>query len=54
MKRFMERFVSKFGKQLCSLAGLAAIISVYSCRGFYYQPEEPEGLAELAMSKKKR
>ncbi len=51
MKAIITKFVTKYGRQICSVASLAAIISVNSCRGIYYQPEEPEGVKKLAGKK---
>ena len=48
MKTIIKKVVIKYGAQMCSLAGLAAIISVNSCRGFFYQPEEPDEVRKLA------
>ena len=48
MKTIIKKVVIKYGAQMCSLAGLAAIISVNSCRGFFYQPDEPMGVRKLA------
>lgn len=48
MKTFIKKVVIKYGAQMCSLAGLAAIISVNSCRGFFYQPNEPDAERKLA------
>ena len=47
----MLKIVTKYGAQICSLASLAAIISVNSCRGLYYQPEEPDGVRKIAKKK---
>ncbi len=44
MKKIIEKIVIKYGRQICSLAGLAAMVSVSCCRGFFCQPEEPEGV----------
>ena len=48
----MERVIKKSGKQLCGMAKMAAVISVNSCRGFFYQPEEPKGVKILAEKRK--
>ena len=47
MKKMLEKIVVRFGKQLCMLVGIVAAFSANSCRGFFYQPEEPEELAEF-------
>lgn len=51
MKTLIKKIVTKYGAQICSLASLAAIISVNSCRGLYYQPEEPDGVRKIAKKK---
>ena len=43
MKSIIKKVVIKYGAQMCLLAGLAAIISVNSCRTIFYQPDEPMG-----------
>lgn len=54
MKKIIENLVVRYGKQLCSIAMVAAVASVNSCRGLFYQPEEPEGLLELAKKREHR
>ena len=34
MKTLIKKIVTKYGAQICSLASLAAIISVNSCRDY--------------------
>lgn len=51
MKTLIKKIVTKYGAQICSLASLEAIISVNSCRGLYYQPEEPDGVRKIAKKK---
>lgn len=53
MKKILATLVAKFGRQLCTLAGMAAVFSTYGCRGKFYQPEEPVGLAEFINSNRK-
>lgn len=47
MKKKINWLVKKYGSQLCGVAMLAATFNVTSCRAFFYQPKEPEGLTEL-------
>ena len=44
----MEKIIEKSGKQLCEVAKISAAISVNSCRGIFYQPEEPDGVRKMA------
>lgn len=47
MKRITKMFLVMCGRKLCTAAGIAAIFSVYSCRGIFYQPKEPEGFKDF-------
>lgn len=40
--------IKKYTKQLCSLALLAAPLAARTCRTIFYEPKEPEGLAQFA------
>lgn len=48
MKNTLEKIIIRFGVQLCGLAMFVAPLVSEVCRGKYYQPIEPEGLATFA------
>lgn len=48
----MKKFVFKAANILCSLAILAAPLAERACRTIFYEPEQPEGLADFVRSKK--
>ena len=47
MRERMKNFLLKHGAMLCSAAIVITSVAVNSCRMFWYEPEEPEGLREL-------
>lgn len=52
MREKIKRMMEKYGTQLCCLAIAVAPIAATGCRGLYYQPKEPEGLAEFVRAGK--
>ena len=48
MKKVLKQFVIQFSPQLCSFAMMVAAIAVSGCKRNFYQPREPDGLAEFA------
>ncbi len=53
MKRIFDRLLSKLNPQLCSIALVAISVASQECRKKYYQPKEPEGLAEFVKRAKR-
>lgn len=53
MKKIFRRFILQYGKQICALAVAVSSIAPNCCRGHWYQPEEPEGLAKFFEEHKK-
>ena len=47
MRKYIKKLICKCGPALCSLAVLVASYSIQSCRGYFYQPEEPENLHKV-------
>ena len=52
MKKIIGKLVNKYGAALCALAVAVAPIAVNTCRGKFYQPEEPENLEAFVMANK--
>ncbi|MGN0395385.1 MAG: cyclic lactone autoinducer peptide [Coprococcus sp.] len=53
MKGFINNIVKRYGAALCALVIAVAPIAVNSCRYKLYQPKEPDGLEEFALSCKR-
>lgn len=43
-----------FSRYICSIVLLIAPVTMYSCRLFFYQPMEPEGLERFILEHKKK
>lgn len=50
MKKKLNVFLNKYGKNLCAMAVFITIYGVLSCRGIFYQPKEPDGLSGFYLS----
>ena len=50
----MKNFLLKAANILCSLAILAAPLAERACRTIFYEPEQPEGLADFVRNNKKK
>ncbi len=53
MKNKIREFLTNHSALLCAIAAFAAINACDVCKFLWYQPEEPEGLAEFAAKHKK-
>lgn len=51
MKKRLISFICRYGCRLCAAAALIAPLASETCKTRYYQPVEPDGLAEFAMKK---
>lgn len=52
MEKLLRRFIQQHGKRICNTAVTMASIAPSCCRGHWYQPEEPKGLAEFLKKRK--
>ncbi|MBR6222183.1 MAG: cyclic lactone autoinducer peptide [Lachnospiraceae bacterium] len=48
MMKALYNIVARKAIVLCSIAAVTSTFATELCRGVWYQPEEPEGLAEFA------
>ena len=53
MRKKLSGFLSRKGARLCAFVLTIASISPVCCRGFWYQPEEPEGFADFVVRNRK-
>ena len=51
MKKLIKKLVVRYGKELYKLAIGAGKIAQAACKGFYYEPKQPEGLDEFIAGK---
>lgn len=54
VKKVFNAFVAKYGVYLCSLAVIIAGYSINGCKKSFYQPKEPDGLADFVKANIKR
>ena len=54
MKSKINWLIMRYGKQLCSIAMISAILTTSQCRVLFYQPIEPDGLLEFVENKRRK